>query len=57
MGSKNRIAKYILPIMIKEAEIRNIKTWVEPMVGGGNLIDKVPNTFKRIGFDFKFFEK
>jgi len=51
MGSKNRIAKEILPIMLKEANEKGITTWVEPMVGGGNLIDKVPDTFKRIGFD------
>lgn len=37
--------------MIKEANERGIRTWVEPFVGGGNTIDKVPNTFKRIGID------
>lgn len=51
MGSKNRIAKHILPIMLKEAQNNNIHTWVEPFVGGGNIIDKVPQTFKRIGAD------
>lgn len=51
MGSKNRIAKFILPIMIKEANEKGITTWVEPFVGGGNMIDKVPNNFKRIGID------
>lgn len=34
MGSKNRIAKHILPIMLAEAEKNNITTWVEPFVGG-----------------------
>jgi DNA adenine methylase len=38
MGSKNRIAKYILPIMLKE---RGQRIWVEPFVGGANMIDKV----------------
>lgn len=52
MGSKNRIAKHILPIMLKEANEKGITTWVEPFVGGGNLIDKVPNSFKRIGIDY-----
>ena len=52
MGSKRRIAKYILPIMLKEANEKGITTWVEPFVGGANLIDKVPNTFKRIGIDY-----
>jgi DNA adenine methylase len=42
MGSKQRIAKYILPIMLDEARKNNIKTWVEPFLGGANVIDKVP---------------
>ena len=52
MGSKNRIAKYILPIMLKGAKEKGITTWIEPFVGGANMIDKVPNEFKRIGIDF-----
>lgn len=51
MGSKNRIAKYILPIMLKEMEDKGYDTWVEPFVGGGNMIDKVPNHYRRIGAD------
>ena len=54
MGSKNRIAKHLLPIMLKEAEKHGITTWVEPFVGGANMIDKVPNTFKRIGYDLNY---
>ena len=46
MGSKNRIAKEILPIMLKE---RGERTWVEPFVGGANVIDKVQGS--RIGND------
>lgn len=49
MGSKNRIAKYILPIMLKEMKQNNILTWVEPFVGGGNTIDKIDTI--RIGSD------
>ena len=47
MGSKNRIAKHILPIMLeyRTAEM----TWVEPFVGGANMIDKVDG--KRMGAD------
>jgi DNA adenine methylase len=45
MGSKNRIAKYILPIML--AERKPDQWWVEPFVGGGNMIDKVDGN--RIG--------
>jgi len=51
MGSKNRIAKYILPIMLKEMQDKGHTTWVEPFVGGGNMIDKVPATFRRVGTD------
>lgn len=46
MGSKNRIAKDILPIVLKD---RLGKMWVEPFVGGGNMIDKVDGV--RIGYD------
>lgn len=52
MGSKNRIAKHLIPIMVDAADKEGITTWVEPMVGGGNMIDKVPNRFKRIGYDY-----
>ena len=51
MGSKARIAKHILPIMLAECEKHGITTWVEPFVGGANMIDKVPSSFKRIGYD------
>lgn len=45
-GSKGRIAKDIIPIMEK---VRNGRIWVEPFVGGANLIDKVKG--ERIGAD------
>ena len=51
MGSKNRIAKHLLPIMLKEAEKHGIAKWVEPFVGGCNMIDKVPESFERVGYD------
>ena len=51
MGSKNRIAKHLLPIMLDAAEKAGITTWVEPFVGGANMIDKVPDSFERIGYD------
>jgi len=47
MGSKARIAKHILPIILKD---RKPDQWyVEPFVGGGNIIDKVKGN--RIGSD------
>lgn len=51
MGSKARIAKHILPIMLQEAEKHGITTWVEPFVGGANMIKNVPNEMIRIGYD------
>lgn len=51
MGSKNRIAKHLLPIMLAECEKHSITKWVEPFVGGANMIDKVPDTFERVGYD------
>lgn len=47
MGSKNRIAKELLSIMLKER--KPDQWWVEPFVGGANMIDKV--TGKRLGSD------
>lgn len=51
-GSKNRIAKELLAIMLKDANNNRLTTWVEPFVGGANMIDKVPSTFKRIAIDY-----
>lgn len=51
MGSKNRIAKHILPIML--AERKPSQWWVEPFVGGANTIDKV--TGNRMGNDSQEF--
>ena len=47
MGSKNRIAKYILPIILKDR--KENQYYVEPFVGGANMIDKVDSN--RIGAD------
>ena len=48
MGSKNRIAKHILPIILKD---RKPNQWyVEPFVGGANMIDKVKGL--RLGYDY-----
>lgn len=47
MGSKRRIAKYILPIML--AERGPGQWWVEPFVGGANVIERAGGN--RIGAD------
>lgn len=41
MGSKSRIAKYIIPIIHEKMKENGITTYVEPFVGGANIIDKV----------------
>lgn len=46
MGSKTRIARYILPIM---QSMRGCRTWVEPFCGGCNTLSEVGG--KRIGAD------
>lgn len=47
MGSKARIAKHILPIILKDR--KEDQWYVEPFVGGANMIDKVDGN--RIGSD------
>ena len=47
VGSKDRIAKHLLPVML--AERKPDQWWVEPFVGGANMIDKVDG--KRLGND------
>lgn len=47
MGSKNRIAKFILPIILKNR--KEGQYYIEPFVGGANLIDKVDGL--KIGLD------
>lgn len=41
MGSKSRIAKYIVPIIQKCINDNHIICYYEPFVGGGNVIDKI----------------
>lgn len=50
MGSKSRITKYIVPIIQQFIDENNIETYIEPFVGGANVIDKVNCTHK-IGSD------
>ena len=41
-GSKRRIAKYIIPIMLNSVEINEETIFYDVFCGGANLIDKVP---------------
>lgn len=49
-GSKSRLKKYILPIIQSYIDKYNIKAYIEPFVGGANLIDDV-KCERRIGSD------
>jgi DNA adenine methylase len=44
MGSKNRIAKELLPIIT--ANLQPNQWYIEPFVGGCNMIDKVEHPLK-----------
>lgn len=41
MGSKSRYAKYIVPILQKIIDTNHIENYIEPFVGGANIIDKI----------------
>jgi DNA adenine methylase len=49
VGSKARFAKQIVPIMLKNH--MNGGAWIEPFVGGGNVICEVPSSIPRFGDD------
>ena len=56
LGSKNKIAKYLLPIILREREEDEWlekQYYVEPFVGGANMMDKVDG--RRIGNDNNFY--
>ena len=50
MGSKSRIAKHIVPIIQRYIDENNIQKYVEPFVGGANVIDKI-RCKEKFGFD------
>jgi DNA adenine methylase len=53
MGSKSKYAAELIQVMLKYAP--NRANWLEPFVGGANLIEKVPPTFNRIGNDINIY--
>lgn len=50
MGGKFKIAKHIVPIIQQKIDDNNIQQYLEPFVGGANIIDKV-RCEVRIGAD------
>jgi DNA adenine methylase len=49
-GSKNRHGKEILDAIKKDCDYYSYDNWIEPFVGGANMIDKV-NGIIRYGYD------
>ena len=41
MGSKNRLSKELAPIIQKYIDDNNCNKYLEPFVGGANMIDKI----------------
>ena len=50
MGSKSKYAQYIAPILQKAINDRGVSLYIEPFVGGANMIDKI-KCERRIGYD------
>ena len=50
MGSKSRIVKYIAPIIQSYIDENQTRIYIEPFVGGANVIDKIQCEYK-YGFD------
>lgn len=54
VGSKNRISKYIAPIIQKYIDNNNITVYYEPFCGGLNMMDKI-KCKTRIGNDSHYY--
>lgn len=51
MGSKNRIAKYICPIIVDIFNNNDCEIFIDCCVGGANLLDKIPSNIPKFGND------
>lgn len=54
VGSKARHSKHIIKTILDDlgtSEFISPTYWIEPFVGGSNMIENVPNAFIRLGFD------
>ena len=54
VGSKSRIAKHIVPIIQLYIDQSNASFYLEPFVGGANVIDKI-SCDKKIGYDINHY--
>ena len=57
MGSKSRIAKHIVPIIQNYINENNIEKYVEPFVGGANMICNIRHRNNNFFFTFVAFIK
>ena len=55
MGSKNRIAKYIVPILEKACHDNECEIFIDACCGGCNLIDKIDPIIPRYANDYNEF--
>ena len=46
MGSKSRVAKYIVPIIQQCINDNNLSVYIEPFAGGMNVVDKIKAPFR-----------
>lgn len=51
VGSKNRLSKYIVPILQKAIDLYDPAAYIEPFVGGANIIDKIECKYNKFGCD------
>ncbi len=51
MGSKRRLAKYIVPVLQHIIDTNNLKYYIEPFCGGCNIVDKIKG-IPRIATDY-----
>lgn len=49
MGSKAKIAKYIVPIIQRKIDESGARYYVEPFAGGCNVIDKITGSTQNTG--------
>lgn len=54
MGSKSKISKHIVPIIQKCIDENNVYSYIDPFVGGANVIDKI-KCKNRIGSDINIY--
>lgn len=50
-GGKYFQKKYIVPELIKTLRDNNLTTYIEPFVGGGNILAEIPERYDRYGYD------